>query len=118
MLGRGHNWLLMHLIATFEQFNAYEATNSTSDHRRSGRPRVTMQSQGRYILRHHLQYRFATAAQAARQTIGIHQRSVSDDTIRRRLAVNNLACRRPAKGPICTPRHRQERLQWATDRRN
>jgi hypothetical protein len=69
-------------------------------------------------LRHHLRDRFNTAAQTARQTIGIHQRPVSDDTIRRRLAANNLACRHPAKSPILTPRHRQERLQWATDRRN
>jgi hypothetical protein len=23
-IGRGHKWLLVHLIATFEQFNAYK----------------------------------------------------------------------------------------------
>jgi hypothetical protein len=79
---------------------------------------VTTQRQDRYILRHHLQDRFATVAQTPWQTIGINQRPVSDDTIRRRLAVINLACRRPAKNPILTPRHRQERLQWATDRWN
>jgi hypothetical protein len=69
-------------------------------------------------LRHYLQDLLATAAQTARQTIGIHQRPVSVDTVRGRLAVNNLARRRSAKGHILTTRHRQERLQWATDRRN
>jgi hypothetical protein len=33
----------------------YNATKSTSDHPRSGHPRVTTQRQDRYILRHHLQ---------------------------------------------------------------
>lgn len=59
------------------------------------------------ILRHHLQDRFAISAQTDRQTIGINQRPESDDMIRRRKAANNLACRRPAKGPMLTPRHRQ-----------
>jgi hypothetical protein len=42
-----------------------------------------------------------------------HQRSVSDDTIRRRLADNNLAYVTVSqiKGPNLKPRHRQERLQ-------
>lgn len=70
-----------------------------------------MQRQDRYIIRHHLQDRFATA----RQTIGIYQRPASDD-IRRRLAANNLACLRPAKGPIFTHRHREERLRWTSYR--
>jgi hypothetical protein len=94
------------------------ATNSTLDPPRSGHPQVTKQRQDRYILRHHLQDWFATAAQTARHTIGIHHKPVSDDTIRRRLAANKLARRRPVKGPIFTPRHRQERLQWTTDWRN
>jgi hypothetical protein len=38
--------------------------------------------------------------------------------IRHRLVGNNLACRRPAKGPILKTRYRLERLQWATNQRN
>lgn len=63
-------------------------------------------------------YTIYSGTPTARQTIRIQQRPVSYNIIRRRLATNNLACCRPAKGVILTPRHRQKRLQWATDRRN
>lgn len=87
---------------------------------RSGRPRLTTltQRQDRHIIRQHLHDWFATATQTARQTIGIHRRPVSDDTVRCRLADHNLKCRRPVKGPVLTQRHRDERLRWATTRRN
>ena len=42
----------------------------------------------------------------------------SNDTIRRRLASNNIHFRRPAQGPILTKRHRQERLQRTTARQH
>lgn len=96
----------------------HTATNSTNDRPRSGRPRVTTQRQDRYILRQHLHNRFLCATHTARQTIGINQRPISDDTVRRRLQSSNLRCRRPARGPILTPRHRRERLQWATNHQN
>lgn len=75
-----------------------------------------MQRQVRHILCQHLHDRFATATQTVRQTIGIHRRPASDNTILRRLADHFLKCRRSAKGPILTPRYRQEHLQWATTR--
>lgn len=46
------------------------------------------------------------------------QRPISDDTVRRRLKFRTLSCCRPARGPNLTPRHRRERLQWATHRQN
>ncbi len=96
----------------------YINTNSTADSDRSGRPRVTTPRQDRFINRQHLHDRFRTASMTARETIGTGQRPISDDTVRRRLAANNLRCRRPARGPVLTTRHRQARLQWATQHRH
>ena len=96
----------------------YNATNSTNDRPRSGRPQVTTPRQNRYILRRHLNDRFATASETARHTVGTHQRPVSDDTVRRRLRSNNLRCRRPYRGPVLTQRHHQTRLQWTLHRQS
>ena len=96
----------------------FNTTNSTNDRQRSGRPQVTTARQNRFIVRQHLMNRFTTATETARNTMGTHQRPISDDTVRRRLAANNLRCRRPARGPVLTQRHRQSRLQWALQRRN
>ena len=73
--------------------------------------------QGRFILSQHLLDRFTTT-DTARHTTGTQQRPISADTVRRRLASNNIHCLRPARGPILTNRHRQERLQWATARQH
>ena len=62
--------------------------------------------------------RFATAAETAGNVVGIHQGPISGDTVRRRQSFKNLRCRRPARGPIFTPRRRQEHYQWALRRQN
>ena len=106
-------------IRTIERLRQrYNATNSTNDRPRSGRPQVTTPRQNRYILRQHLNDRFARASETARHTVGTHQRPVSDDTVRRRLRSNNLRCLRPYRGPVLTQRHRQTRLQWTIHRQN
>lgn len=86
---------------------------TTNDRPRSGRPRVTSQRQDRWICRHHLCDRYANATHTAQDTIGTHQRPVSERTVRRRLNNRALYSRRPAVRPILTRRHRQARLQWA-----
>ena len=99
-------------IRTIERLRQrFNATNSTDDRPRSGRPQVTTPRQNRFILRQHLNDRFTRASETARNTIGTHQRPISDDTVRRRLAAYNLRCRRPYRGPVLTQRHRQARLQ-------
>jgi hypothetical protein len=50
--------------------------------------------------------RFTRATEAARQTVGTHQRPISADMVRHRLVTSNLRCYRPARGPVLTPRHR------------
>ena len=62
------------------------ATNSTNDRPRSGRPQITTPRQNRYILHQHLNDRFARASETARHTVETQQRPVSDDTVRRWLS--------------------------------
>ena len=57
----------------------YNATNSTNDRPRSGRPEVTTTRQNQYILRQHLNDRIARASETARHTVGTHQRLVGWD---------------------------------------
>lgn len=91
----------------------FRTTNTTDDRPRTGRPRVTTRRQDRHIVRRHVQNPFQQASETARQTVGTHGRPLSTATVRRRLSSRNLQCRRPHRGPILTPRHRRERLQFA-----
>ena len=88
-------------------------TGSTEDLPRSGRPRVTTPAQDRYILNQHLRNRFLTATATAYVTPGTHNPRISAQTVRNRLAENNLRARRPYVGKVLTDRHRRDRLQWA-----
>lgn len=108
------NAFQVHVRTIYRLQQRYQTTNTTDDRPRSGRPRVTTRRQDRQIVRQHLQDRFVTAAETARQTMGTHQRHISADTVRRRLTSRHLHCHRPHRGPILTPRHRRDRLQWAT----
>ena len=96
----------------------FQATGSTRDQERRGRPRVTSARQDRRIYRQHLREPLLPAAETARNTIGNHNAPVSGHTIRRRLSERDLCCRRPARRPMLTARHRQQRLQWAQQRLN
>ena len=84
------------------------ATGTTSDRRRSGRPRETTLRQDRHITLIHLRNRFVTAVDTARRTPGIRNNRISDQTVRNRLRQSGLRWRRP--------RHRIARLQWARAR--
>ena len=106
-------------VRTIERLRVrYNATNSANDRPRCGRPQVTTARQNRLMVRQHFRNRFTRATETAQQTVGTHQRPISADTVRHRLVVSNLRCYRPARGPVLTPRHRQERLQWALQRHN
>ena len=106
-------------VRTIERLRErYNATNSTPNRPRSGRPRITTASQNRHLHRQHFQKRFRTASESARQAIGTNPRHISAETVRRRMRTFNPSCRRPARGPILTYRHRRERLQWTQQREN
>ena len=96
----------------------HHLTGTTDDQPRSGRPRVTTPRQDRQIRLRHLRNRFLPATVTARETPGIHNPRVCDETIRRRLRERGLNARRPYEGTRLTVRHRQQRLQWCLQRRH
>ncbi|XP_071095495.1 RNA-binding protein 25-like [Haliotis cracherodii] len=53
----------------------FQTTNSTRDRHRTGRPRVTTQRQDRHIHRSHLQERFLSASETARNVVGNYVRA-------------------------------------------
>lgn len=108
----------VHLSTVYRLQERLQATGSTADRLRSGRPRVTTARQDRFIVRQHLQNRFQAATVTASNLPGGAPQRVASNTVRRRLAEQGLASRRPARGPVLTQRHRQARLQWAQARIN
>lgn len=103
----------VHVSTIHRLQHRFRATNSTNDFPRSGRPRVTTPAQDRRLLRSHYRDAHETAANSARNTVGVHGRPVSERTVRRRLAAAPLENRYPARRPVLTPHHRRERLAWA-----
>ena len=80
-------------VRTIERLREqYNATNSTAYHPRSRRLRITTAPQDRHLQRQHLQGRFRTATESARQTIGTNRRHISAETVRCRLRSFNLSC--------------------------
>jgi transposase len=92
------------------------ATGTTSDRRRSGRPRETTLRQDRHITLIHLRNRFVTAVDTGRRTPGIRNNRISDQTVRNRLRQSGVRSRRPLKGMELKRRHTIARLQWARAR--
>jgi hypothetical protein len=84
-----------------------------SNRPRPGQPRVTTDQQVSHIRLQHLRNRFKTAVSTARESPGRHNPRISSATVRHRLRENGLRARRPFRGPLLTPRHRQQRLAWA-----
>ena len=61
------------------------ATGTTSDRRRSGRPREATLRQDRHITLIHLRFRFVAAVDTARRTPSIRNNIISDQPVRNRL---------------------------------
>jgi hypothetical protein len=92
------------------------ASDTTSDRRRSGRPRETTLRQDRHFTLIHLRNRSVTAVDTARRTPGIRNNIISFQTVRNRLRQSGLRSYRPLKGMELKRRHRIARLQWARTR--
>ena len=81
----------------------YRETGRTADHPRSGRPRVTTPAQDWYIRTAHLRDRYRMATTTARVTSGMHNPSISAQTVRNRLREAGLrACRPHQTSPATT----------------
>ena len=87
----------------------FRQIGSLKDAVRSGRPKVTIPRQDRYITSTHLRNRFKTA-----KNTGI-QFDISRQTILNRLRKNAdpIRAKRPYVGHIIRPRNRNLRLLWA-----
>ncbi|XP_005113315.1 uncharacterized protein LOC101849520 [Aplysia californica] len=102
----------VHPSTIYHLRNRLQATATTTDRPRSGRPRVTTPAHDRVIVRRHRRDPFLPAAETARTTMGTTGRQLSRWTVSRRLVTAGLHCRRPYQGAVLTPRPRQQRLQW------
>ena len=87
-------------------------TGTTSDRRRSGRPRETTLRQDRHITRN----RFVSVVDTARGTPVIRNNIITDQTVHNRLSQSGLCSRRPLKGMELKRGHRIARRQWARAR--
>ena len=103
----------VHVSTIYRLWNRFQATASTADGPRTGRPRVTTPAQDRLIARQHRRDPWLPAAETARNTIGTTGGRLSNRTVRRRLRDAHLRCRRPCRRTILTPQHRHQRQQWA-----
>ena len=95
----------------------YRETGRTADRPRSGRPRVTTPSQDRYMRTSHLRDRYRMATTTARVTTGMHNPSISAQTVRNRLREAGLGACRPVVRQVLTRHHRKQRCLWAQTHR-
>jgi transposase len=94
----------------------YRETRRTADRSRSGRPSVTP-AKDRYIRTSHLWDRYWMATTAARITPGMHNPSISAQTVRNRLREKGLwACSHVVR-QVFKKHHRQQRRLWAQTHR-
>jgi transposase len=96
----------------------YLDTNSFQRRSGSGRPRCTTDNDDRFIVLNSLRDRHRTAVQIRNNLRDIRNMNVSVDTVRRRLAEQNLFSRKPAAVPLLTRRHRVARLNFAREHRD
>jgi transposase len=91
----------------------YRETGWTADCPHSGRPRVTTPAQDQYIRTSHLRDRYRMATTTARVTPGIHNPSISSQTVRNRPREAGLRACRPVERQDFTIHYRQQRRLWA-----
>ena len=94
----------------------YREMGWTAFHPRSGRPRVTTPAQDRYIRTSHLRDKYRMATTAARVTPGMHNLSISAQTVRNRLREAELRACRPVVRQVLT--RLQQRRLWAQTHRH
>ncbi|CAF1084631.1 unnamed protein product [Rotaria magnacalcarata] len=87
------------------------------DHIREGRPRVTSEAQDNSIVNAALLIDEPTSQKVQHQ-LQNHSLNVSERTVRRRLHEAGLQYSLPLSKPFLTSKHRQDRLQWATQVQN
>ena len=72
----------------------------------------------RILLRKSTEDRFKTSTQIASEVKEEFQKDLSTRTVRRRLKEVGMKARRPAKKPLLTKRMKENRLNWAKDKKD
>ena len=85
----------------------YRETGRAADCLRSGRPRLTTSAQDQYIGTSHLQDRYRMATTTGQVTPGMHNPSISAQTVRNRLREAGLRACRPVVRQVLTGHHLQ-----------
>ena len=91
----------------------FQATGRTEHQPGSGRPRVTMRCQDRYIRNIHQRNCFQTATPTAANTHGTHNNRISAQTVRNRMRDGGLSAHCPYVGCVLARHHRVNRVKWA-----
>ena len=96
----------------------YNETGINTRRRGQGRRRITNPRQDRFIRLQALRQRFTTSSFIQTEFLERYEFPISQSTVTRRLAENDLKPRRAATGPLLTRRHRRLRLQFAREHLN
>lgn len=83
-----------------------------------GRIRCTTEREDRLLVNNVLRNRFLTAVEARNRLYEVEGNSISERTVRRRLAERGLRPFRPARVPELLPQHRRDRLRFAREHVN
>lgn len=94
-------------------WSKYRQTGSVADRPRRPRRGVTTYRQDRITTLSLLHDRFLNAKMTPRRIVGIHSRTVSSQTVRNRLRIVGIKCRRPEKAPFLINKHKQACLAWS-----
>lgn len=107
--------LHLSLSAVNRVYQRYRETGMYTRRPGSGRYRVTSEQDDRYIASVSLRNRHFNSIQLQQRLREVRGVTVSDSTIRRRLAERGLKPHKPANGPKLTVDHRRARLSFARE---
>ncbi|GBN74191.1 hypothetical protein AVEN_111375-1 [Araneus ventricosus] len=110
--------LNVHHSVIHRLWNHYQRDQSASRRRGTGRRRITITADDRYLLQCARRQRTLTARQLASQLSATVGRPISLQTVSRKLHEGGLFARRPVVCVPLSPAHVRARLHWVLERRS